>query len=169
MRNLLSVAALVATTACAGRGRGGLEAEWRGDELGRFTAPVTATLCAETGILEVQAFRADSGVALALFPADSSTLASGEYPVGHGASTDLPRPGALAGLRWFTGTELHAWESTGGTVVLESTADVLSGRFDIRLQGVSTSDTLRMTGRIRGAPVTRSSAGCGAIQRLNRP
>jgi hypothetical protein len=169
MRTLLLVAGVATAAACAGRGGAALEAEWRGAHRGHFTAPVTATLCAETGIVEVQAIRADSGVALALFPVDSTTLAPGDYAVSHSGAANLSRPAALAGIRWFTGTELHAWESTSGTVTLESVGEVLSGRFDIRLQGVSSSDTLRMTGRIVGAAITRDSAGCGARQRRNQP
>jgi hypothetical protein len=146
---------------------GELSVEWRGSHRGRFVALATATLCPETGLVELLAVTGDSGVGLVLFPADSGRLAAATFPVFVGSDANEPRPGANAAIRWFTGADLAVFEGQAGQVTLVAPGATLSGTIKVRMHAVSGTDTLQATGRFDGVPVTRSGAGCGRLSRRN--
>jgi hypothetical protein len=162
MRPLLLAATILALPACADRNGsdGRLEAEWRGAERGAFADRATATHCAESGIVMIEAIRADSGIAMALYPADSSVIAPGTFPVLPGSTPNPPRPVVLAGLRSFDALEVKGWEGYGGTVTLDTAGGVLSGSFQLRLQVMNGSDTIAVTGQLVAVPIVRDTAGC---------
>lgn len=167
MRSLLFSLCVVALSACQPTADGRLEAEWRGAVRGAFSDQATASHCAETGIVLIEAIRADTGIALALYPADSSVIAPGTVPVLPGSTPNPPKPLVLAGLRSFDAIEVKAWEGYGGTVTLDTAGGVLSGSFQIRLQVVNGSDTLALTGRLVAVPIVRDTAGCRIRLRRN--
>ena len=146
---------------------GALEAEWRGADRGQFAAKATAVHCPESGIVLLEGIRADSGMALALFPSDPGVLAPGEYVVAAGNAVEVPRPGALAAFRAFNAAELRAWESYAGTVTLATAGDRLDGGFQFRMRLTEGADTLAMTGVLRSVPVVTDSIGCGMSLRRN--
>lgn len=167
MRLLLLAASILALTACQPTPEGRLEAEWRGAVRGAFSDRATASHCAETGIVLIEAIRADTGIAMALYPADSSVIAPGTFPVLPGSTPNPPKPVVLAGMRSFEATEVKGWEGYGGTVTLDTAGGVLSGSFQLRLQVVNGSDTLALTGRLVAVPIVRDTAGCRLRLRRN--
>lgn len=164
---VLAVPLLVGCRRSTGPDAGEAAVEWRGSDRGRLTAAATAAHCPETGVVEVLAIRGDTGFGLAMFLKDSAVLAPGDYQVFQGATPSEYRPGATAGLRWFTGIDLAAFESSSGTVTVSAASGGLSGALTIRMQGVSSADTLAVTGRMKGVPVRQAGPGCGRTSRRN--
>jgi hypothetical protein len=144
-----------------------LNVEWAGTEQGHFVGRLAATHCRETGIVELIALRGDTGIAGALFLADSSKLASGVYPVFISTTVTEPRPGALAAARWFTSTLVAAYEAIGGVIQVESGDTVLSGKLDLHMQSVERQDTLHLTGRFDRVRVVRADTSCRSVMRRN--
>ncbi|HEX9894791.1 MAG TPA: hypothetical protein VGA78_12755 [Gemmatimonadales bacterium] len=146
---------------------GELVVEWAGHEHGRFVAPLAATHCAATGVVELIAIRGDTGLASALFLSDSTDLRTGDYPIFLAATAPEPRPGAVAALRWFNLTSIVAYEGLSGIVHVEPGEALLSGRFDVKLQGIDQPDTLRVTGRFDGVPLAQGDSTCSRTMRRN--
>ena len=146
---------------------GQLSVEWQGSHRGHFATAATARHCPETGLVELLAVQGDSGVGLALFPADSGKLATATFPIFAGSDLNEPRPGATAAIRWFAGGDLAVFTGQAGRVTLAAPGATLSGTLEVRTQAVSGTDTLRVTGRFDEVPVTRSGAGCGRLSRRN--
>lgn len=167
MRHLTMAALALATLGCGSgsSGTGTVEAEWRGAHRGRFVTKATAVHCPESGTVLVEGIRADSGMALALFPSDPGVVAPVEYVVAAGNAAEVPRPGALAAFRAFNAAELQAWESYAGTLTLTMGGDRLDGEFRLRLRLTEGADTLAMTGALRAVPVVTDTIGCGTSLR----
>lgn len=146
---------------------GELTVEWAGQTAGRFNAVLKATHCPATGIVELIAVRGDTGVGSAIFLSDSTTLASGDFPVFLAATYPEPRPGAVAAVRWFNLTSIVAYEGLSGVVRIARSDSTLSGTMDVRLQQVDHPDTLRMTGRFAGVPLERGDTSCRNTMRRN--
>jgi hypothetical protein len=164
---MLAALLLAGCRRSAGPAPGEAAVEWRGGDRGRFTVAATATHCPETGVVEIIGIRGDTAVGIAVFLADSAVVGPGDYQVFQGATLVEPRPGATAGVRWFTGVDLAAFESVSGTVTVRATDNRVSGALAIRMQGVSSSDTLAVTGTMNRLPVNRSGPGCGRTSRRN--
>ena len=165
----LAIVSLLALGACSGQSGGNdgqLSAEWNGARRGAFSDRATATHCAESGIVFIEAIRADSGVAMALYPADSAVIAPGTFPAMSGSTPNPPKPVVFVGLRSFEATEVRGWEAHGGTVTLDTAGGLLSGSFDLRMQLVDGTDTLKMTGTLTAVRVVHDTAGC--VTRLRR-
>src|SRR5512135_2924989 len=131
MRTLLLLAAVTAAAGACRRAspipsEGLLTVDWRESQTGHFSAPLTAVHCAETGILELLAVRGDSGFGLVLFPSDSARVTAATYPIFLGTEVTVPRPGANAALRWFTGVDLAVFEGRSGSVTLTTRDSSLS-------------------------------------------
>ena len=146
---------------------GQIEVEWRGSHRGRFVAPMSATHCPESGLVELIAVRADTGVGLVLYPADSAQITSGAYTVFLSGTVVPPRPAASAALRWFTGVELAAFEGTSGTTQATLADSLLSGSFEVRMDRQGSSDTLAVSGRFVAIAVRRMETGCSRSSRRN--
>jgi hypothetical protein len=173
MRVLTSIAlgalAAVACSSTPGSGVAEVSVEWQGDtRAGRAAIPARAQLCPETGLVEVLAIRGDTGVGMVLFPADSTRLTAGEYPVFHAGTLAEPRPGANLALRWFDRVTLDVFEGLEGAVRLDRAGQVLSGTFEARMRSVESSDSLQVSGRLDRVPLEAAPAGCAAMLRRNR-
>ena len=48
-----------------------LELQWTGADTGRITSPATAEWCGVLRVLQIDAVRGDTGIAIALYPRDS--------------------------------------------------------------------------------------------------
>lgn len=162
---LAGTAGMSAGCGSAAEEPGRLEVTWDGATSGQLVAPATARLCGESGIVLVEGIRADSGVAMALFPPTRTDLTPGEYPVYPGTTLDVPRPGGLVAFRAFDGVELHAWTGDSGSVTLEPSGDRVNGRFTVRLRRNEAADTLDLRGTLDGVVVVRDSTGCGTTLR----
>lgn len=165
--SLLFLLALIACRQAPGTGPGNLVAEWTGNTAGVFQAPLTATHCPATGVVELFAVRGDTGIGGAVFLRDSTTVSAGDYPVFLGATYPEPRPSAVAALRWFNVTSITAYEGLRGRIRLEPRDSTLAGSFDVVVQGIEHPDTLKLTGRFSGVLLVRADTGCGRTTRRN--
>ena len=159
----------LALAACSGSDSSTAEVslEWGGEVPGRFSAPGKAVLCLQTGQVELEAIRGDTGVAAVLFLSDSSRVAAAEYPIFLAASYPEPRPGALAGMRWFDAVQVVAWEGLRGSIEVRPADSTLAGSFSVTMQQVNHPDTVLVTGRFSGIPLIRADSSCGAAMRRN--
>lgn len=139
--------------------RARLEADWTGSDTGRLSGRATAEWCDSLRVLEIRAVRGDSGVAVALYPADS--VLADSYPVLPPARADSAPPGAAVGLRWFAETAVEGFRSDSGAVVVESAGTGgITGRFVAYVRSVSGADRLALRGRFRDVPVVPAARGC---------
>lgn len=168
----LAVLCLLGLIGCARRTPkaklGDIHAVWYGAERGRFIAPLKATHCAESGLVELLAIRGDTGIGVALFLRDSSRIDTTAYPVLPGSLLNEPRPGATLGARWFTTTAISAYEGVAGTVQIQSAGSALRGTIDAKFQGLDKPDTFRLRATFVQVPVVRADSGCKLIRRRNK-
>lgn len=141
--------------------------EWRGAVRGTFRAPATASVCAETGLVELIAVRGDSGVAFLFFPADSSTLPAGEYRVVVPESPTETRPGVMAALKWYDRDNAFPFVGRHGVIRVEAAGQRTSGTVDAGFQLHEGSDTVRVAGRFVAVPLAQAATGCGMVSRRN--
>ena len=117
----LALIGLVPATACS-RERsaespgGSLEAQWIGSDTGKLVAPAVAEWCGSLRVLELRAVHGDTGIALALYPADS--LAAGDYPAVQPERGESTRPSAAVVMRWFAETSIRGFRGDSGSVTL---------------------------------------------------
>lgn len=107
--------------------------------------------------MEIIGESGDSGVVVALFPADS--LPAGEFPVGT-RGQDLARPHARVALRWVGETLIVGYYSLSGLVTVDRGTEV-AGRVEATLKSVVDRGQLNLTGTFREMTVTPAPAGCG--------
>jgi hypothetical protein len=149
----ISLLATAAVLACGGRdgssGNGEFTVEWLGADTGGIsTAPVSAWCRGDT-VLKVIATRGEDGVGVAVFPAAEPE--PGSYPIFDPVADSVrSRPGAFIGSRWLDDKSVVAYQSDSGSVVLTREATGLAGTFTVRMHGVNSSDTIRMTGHFGG-------------------
>jgi hypothetical protein len=144
---------------------GTLSVTWKGSHTGRFAAAASATWCPADTSLEVLATRGDTGVGIALVPADS--LRAAQHPTASPATNATWRPLSLAAVRWYTEAQILAFESTSGVVQVTTVgAGTLSGTIDVRLRIPAGRDTLHLVGSFDRLPIHPAKGACG---RLSRP
>ena len=158
MRRGRAVAAVVLTLGCeAAPWQGGqLEARWEGKDPGGFSAPATASWCADMRLLEIVAVKGDTGVALAILPAGE--LEAGSYSNWDVARGEPPRPVVMAAARWFTNTAVAGFRGDSGRIELATERGEASGRFDFRMYMTAGSDTVRLHGQFDGVPIDTGTA-----------
>lgn len=138
---------------------GHLEVKWAGSDSGQMAAPATAEWCALRRLLEIRAVQGDTGVALALYPAD--TLAAGRYRVVNPMKADSVRPAAGVAFRWFSQTTIQGLQGDTGTVVLErSGTGELSGSLEAKARSVVNGALVGVTGKFRNLAVHPQTHGC---------
>lgn len=136
-----------------------LEASWTGTDTGKLAAPAVAEWCDSLQMLEVRALHGDSGIALAMYPAD--TVVPDSYPVHPSATAPTQPPAAAVGLRWFGETMLRGFQGDSGAVILESIGKgALTGRFAAHLRSVTDGGRLRISGSFRGLTPAPARRGC---------
>jgi hypothetical protein len=138
-----------------------LEAAWTGKALktGKLMGPASAEWCDTLRLLQVQATRGDTGIAIALYPLH--TELAGSFPVVPPARADSVRPSAAVALRWFGETTVRGFQGDSGSVLLSRTASgKLSGRFSTGARSVSDGSRINVRGTFRGLVMHRASVGC---------
>lgn len=160
--------ALLAVTACSppeetSAAGARLEVDWTGDDTGRIAGRAAAEWCDSLRVLEIRVIQGDSGLAIALYPSDS--IRPDSYPLRQRARVDSTRPGSAVALRWFAETTIKGFRGDSGTVVVQTGAQGLGGRFEARLQSVNDADRLRLRGSFRDIPVVPAAVGCGVPAR----
>ena len=145
---------------------GRVEVRW-GDSTrqAQLSAPAEARWCARDSMLEVMAFRNDSGIGFALYARDS--LRAEGYPLFQAPIFAPWRPQATAALRLLTPTELRGYESTWGQVVVtDAGPGGVSGTLDLHFKLMTGTDSLHVTGSFSGVRILPAAASCG---RANKP
>jgi hypothetical protein len=141
---------------------GTLEAQWVGSDTGKLVAPAVAEWCDSLRVLELRAVRGDTGIALALYPADS--LAAGDYPAVPPERGDSTRPSAAVAMRWFAETSIRGFRGDSGSVSLAATGPgVGAGSFAARLRSATEGSRLNVTGSFRGVTVRPAPPECAGV------
>jgi hypothetical protein len=147
--------------ACGGEeaaGPGRIDVAWTGADTGRLQVPATARWCANDSLVEISGAMGDSGVALALMPADSILPRS--FPVGLPIPT-RSRPTARVALRWPGETLLEGYYGLSGSVMVDS-GSALSGRVEATLKNLNNGGEISVSGTFRELTVLPGSAeSCG--------
>lgn len=148
--SLATVAALLACNGATGSSRGGeLTAEWLGSDTGGISGKPSTAWCRSDTMLKLFVTKGEDGVGVAIFPPDS--LTPGSYPVFDVLVDSVrPRPGVTVAGRWVDDKTVAAYQSDSGSLDLTREPTGLAGRFTVRLHGVNSADTVRMTGHFGG-------------------
>jgi hypothetical protein len=140
-------------------GAGQIDVRWTGSERGRLTGGATAEWCSILRLLEIRAIRGDTGIALAIYPAD--TIIPGEYRVIDPAKAESLPPAAGIALRWASQTAIKGFQGESGSVVLErSRSGVLSGRIAAAARSVTDTQRVAIDGTFRGLTIRPQARGC---------
>jgi len=169
---------LVTVTACqrigsgsAKAGSGRLDARWTRADTGTLAAPATAEWCTFGRYVKLQAANGDTGLAIAIFPADTKqTSLSGRYRI-QDTLTDASRPAAAVALRWSNPTSVSGFRSDSGFVILRRGPDgLLAGEVKAtgRILG-GMPKRLAVTGTFQDVAVTPAPPGCQSLQTRLRP
>ena len=138
-----------------------LKAEWRGKDTAEIRGPATAEWCDSLRLLEIQALRGDTGVAIAIYPARQ--VEAGRLRVIPPTPTDSTRPRAAVVLRWFAETSIRGFQGDSGAVVLEQPRrGVLTGTFNASAHSVTDTAHIMIRGNFRNLTVRPASRECPA-------
>jgi hypothetical protein len=139
--------------------RSRLVADWTGSDTGRIVTRATAEWCDSLRVLEIRATKGDTGVALAIFPADS--IKPDSYPAMAPLRADSLRTAAAIALRWFAETAILGFQGENGAVILEATdSQRVWGRFEARMRSVTEGSRLVLKGSFFDVPVVAAARGC---------
>jgi hypothetical protein len=134
-----------------------LEVRWVGSDTGELVAPAVAEWCDSLRLLELRAMHGDTGIAFALYPADS--LTPGDYPVVAPERGDSARPAAAVALRYFAETSIRGFRGDSGSVRLAASGPG-AGTFTAQLRSATEGSRLTATGSFRGLAITAAPPGC---------
>jgi hypothetical protein len=141
-------------------GGGNLQVRWSGREPGRLSARATAGWCAARHMLEVRSIQGDTGVALALYPAE--TLSAGVYRVVDPVRAESLPPAAAVALRWLTPKLVQGFRGESGTVRLRrSSSGQVSGEMSLRARSVVDTQRVSITGSFHDLTLRLQAAQCG--------
>jgi hypothetical protein len=140
-------------------GAGQIDVRWTGSDSGRLSGGATAEWCAILRLLEIRAIRGDTGVALAIYAAD--TITPGQYRIIDPAKAESLPPAAGIGLRWATQNAVKGFQGESGSVVLDrSRSGELSGRITAAARSVTDTQRVTIDGSFRDLMVRPQVRGC---------
>jgi hypothetical protein len=146
----LLLAGLLLACESAGPGGGRLEARWIGSDTGNFSGTPRVAWCGSVRRLELTAVDGnDGGVGLVLYPA--AELRPGRYEAFDPGIDSVRRPGTTAAARFFTEQAVKGFQSDSGGLDLERSGTSFGATFGFRMRSLEGRDTVRLTGRFRGA------------------
>jgi hypothetical protein len=124
-----------------------------------ISGPATAEWCGIRKLLEIRAIQGDTGLALALYPAD--TILAGHYLVIAPPKAESAPPAAAVALRWLTQAAIRGFQGESGSLVLDrSQSGTLSGRLAAGARSVSDTQRVVVTGTFRDLKVRPQTHGC---------
>jgi hypothetical protein len=159
---LLLIAALAGCRdqRAGGKGAGQITVGWTGAEQGMVAGPATAEWCSISRVLEIQAIRGDTGVAIAIYPAET-VAAAGIYRVRTPSKAESLPPAAGVALRWAAQTVIKGFQGESGSVALERLpSGQLSGRLTAVARSTTDTGSVAVTGTFRGLAVSPPKRGC---------
>jgi hypothetical protein len=156
----LAVLGCSGSAGTAGSPRGRIEAQWTGSDTGRMTAEAAAIWCAEQKMVHLAGLRGDTGLALLIFPEDSTV--AGRYGISAPAAAKAHPPAAAVALRLLDRTAVLGYQSEGGSLTVErGDRGRLSGGLVAELRAAPDPGKLTLRGRFTGVPVRPGGADCG--------
>lgn len=140
-------------------GAGEIDVRWMGSERGRLSGRATAEWCSILRLLEIRAIRGDTGIALAIYPAD--TITPGQYRIIDAAKAESLPPAAGIALRWATQNAVKGFQGESGSVVLSrSRSGELSGRITAAARSVTDTQRVTIDGSFRDLMIRPQARGC---------
>ena len=140
---------------------GNLQIRWSGREPGGLSATATAGWCAPRHVLEVRGIQGDTGVALAIYPAE--TLNAGVYRVVDPVRAESPPPAAAVALRWLTPKVVQGFRGESGTVRLQrSRTGQVSGEVKARARSVVDTQRVMITGSFHDLTLQLQPSRCAS-------
>jgi hypothetical protein len=140
-------------------GAGRIDVRWTGGERGRLSGRATAEWCPILRLLEIRAIRGDTGIALAIYPAD--TIIPGKYRVIDPAKAESLPPAAGIALRWATQIAIKGFQGDSGSVVLDRTrSGELSGRVTAIARSVTDTQRVTVDGSFQDLTIGPQARGC---------
>jgi hypothetical protein len=110
-------------------------------------------------MLEIQAVRGDTGIALAVYP--GKALAPGAYPVTEPERAESVTPAAAVATRWPTKTQIQGFRGDSGQVTLQrSSSGRFSGRMKARARSVVDTQRITLSGSFSDLLVQPDSLDC---------
>jgi hypothetical protein len=147
---------------------GNLQIRWSGREPGRLAAVATAGWCAPRHVLEVRGIQGDTGVALAIYPAE--TLNAGVYRVVDPMRAESLTPAAAVALRWLTPKVVQGFRGESGTVKLQrSRTGQVSGEVKARARSVIDTQRVMITGSFHDLTLQLQPPRCATPAQPNPP
>lgn len=164
MKHVTRILLLGLVAACqsgsGGSSGGSLQVRWSGREPGRLSGGATAGWCAPRHVLEVRSIQGDTGVALALYPAE--TLTAGVYRVVEPNRAESLPPAAAVALRWLTPKIVQGFRGESGSVRLQrSSSGQVSGEMSLRARSVVDTERVTITGSFQGLSLQLQPPHCG--------
>ena len=142
-----------------------MQVVWQRDSTeSQVTLPAHAVWCRDLGWLELVGARSDTGVGLAVFPADTGYAGSYRLLPPQARTGTTKGVGAVA-VRWFSRDELLAYEGLDGAAELRQEPAGLAGSIRARLRVPMGDDSLRLEAEFRGIPVTEGGIECRPVER----
>jgi hypothetical protein len=140
-------------------GAGRIDVRWTGGEHGRLSGRATAEWCPVLRFLEIRAIRGDTGMALAIYPAD--TIIPGTYRVIDPARAESLPPAAGIALRWASQIAIKGFQGDSGSVVLDrAPSGELSGRITATARSVSDTQRVTIDGGFKDLTIRPQARGC---------
>jgi hypothetical protein len=119
-------------------------------------------------MLEIQAVRGDTGIALAVYSGKS--LAPGAYPVTEPEKAESVTPAAAVAVRWPTKTQVQGFRGDSGQITLQrSSSGRFSGSMKARARSVVDTQRITLSGSFSDLLVQPDSVGCAAKDSLPNP
>jgi hypothetical protein len=138
---------------------GRMDVSWNGSARGSLSGGATAEWCGILKLLEIRGIRGDTGIALAIYPAD--TIQTGDYPVREPTRAESLPPAAGLALRWTTETAVKGFQGESGSIRLgRSAAGVLSARVKAAARSVTDSQRIWVQATFRDLTVHPQTRGC---------
>ncbi len=130
-------------------GQGELTVEWLGADTGGISTAPRTVWCRGDTVLKIVATKGEDGIGVALFP--TMEPVPGAYDIFDPVADSVRRrPGAVVASRWVRDKNVAAYQGDSGSVSLTREPTGLAGTFAVRLHGVNSGDTIRMTGHFGG-------------------
>lgn len=146
MKDLALLAMLAGLAACResdAAAPGMIDVAWTGADTGQLRVAALARWCASDSLVEITGASGDSGVALAVMPADTS-VSPGVFEVGMPLRV-LARPGARVALRWPGETFTEGFYGLSGSLTIDSGSG-LRGSLEATLRSANDDREIRLTG-----------------------
>lgn len=138
-----------------------LDLRWAGPTVdsARVSAPATAVWCDSLKLLQVQALRGDTGIAIALYPVKA--FGAGRFPVVPPARADSAPPAAAVALRWFAETAVRGFQGDSGAVIVkQERPGSYTGTFEVSAHSVTDPAHLTIRGSFRALTLRPGGRAC---------